>query len=300
MQERLILRYQTAAARTADWSATPKAGQVTYNDETKTLEMWRATPGAWVRSLMFQFLTSNKDDAAGVSIYHTASGAKGIQFTPNSLLIDAPTTNWLNGVGVLDSTGLALKVGAQTAKLATDADGLTVDKIVKSPGVQTDVMTVTGGIAAGSVAAPSMTITSTLTLTGATVSGGTLNSTSGTIGGVTLATGQVGAGQGAAGGMQSGQGHFYGDANSAVMRQRANAGAAWGAAYLQVTANDITAGPGGASGSFYMNEFLRIMAGRGIAWHNAGGTHQAWISPVIYSGSDPGAGNFPDGTIWLS
>lgn len=299
MQERLILRYQTPAARTADWPA-PKSGQVTYNDTTGLLEMWSQTKSAWLRSLMFQFLLSNKDDAAGVSLFHTGSGAKGVQLTPTSLLVDAPSTNWLNGVGVLDVTGLALKVGAKTAKLSTDATNLVSDSPIKAPSLASDgAISAVGAITAGSLSAASATFTTSLTLTGATVNGGILNGASAAINGVQIGNAVAhGAGgvRADAQGYHAQQGAFYGDGSGAFVRQRNPSGGAYGAASLQVTSDRTNV----ASDMYINTGYLRIMGGRGIPWHNAGGTHQAWISPCIYSGPDPGASNFPDGTLWIS
>ena len=96
MQQRLILRYQTSALRTADWGATPSPGQVTYNGETQTLEMWRPSANTWVRSLMFQYLISTQDSAAGTNIHHAGSGGKGITIGPTVLAIDTPTTAFLS------------------------------------------------------------------------------------------------------------------------------------------------------------------------------------------------------------
>lgn len=293
MQERLILRYQTAAARTTDWPS-PRSGQVTYNEQTGLLEMWNQTKSAWLRSLMFQFLTSNKDDAAGVNLSHASAGGKGVQLTPTSLLVDAPTTNWLNGVGVLDATGLALKVGTKTVKLSTDAANLVSDSPIKAPSAVIDAITSTGAISAGSISAAAATLTN-IGMSG-TLSGGIINGSGGTIGGVVL--GPSGLVTASGSGFVSNNGVFYGDGSSAIMRQRTPAGGALGAAFAQVTSPDI--GLNTPSGSIYMYGTARFMGGRGIPWHNAAGTHVAWVPAVIYSGGDPGAANFPDGTIWFS
>jgi hypothetical protein len=148
------------------------------------------------------------------------------------------------------------------------------------------------------VSAAAATFTSALTLTGATVNGGIINSASGTIGGVQIGT--TGA-QGSGGvradtqGFQSQWGAFYGDGANAYVRQRNPANGVYGSCYLQV--GQVNAN---IYGDLYVRNYLRIMGGLGVPWHNAGGTHQAWIAPTIYSGGDPGAGNFPDGTIWIS
>jgi hypothetical protein len=307
MQERLILRYQTSAARTTDWGATPKVGQVTYNDETKTLEMWRpaigASPAGWARSLMFQNLVSNRDDTTGVYLYHPASSnTRGVMFTPTNFVVDQPT-NFLTGALTIDATGMSLKIGAATAKLATDADGLTVDKQVKSPLLVGDNATVTGVVTAGSVTASAVTVTSSLTLAGATVSGGVLNGNSGTIGSINLAAGVVtiaaGSVNASAPGVQAGQGYFYGDANSAYMRQRTSAGVAAGAAYVQAQANDVVLN--GPTTVQFSGGDIQIRGGNNLDFYNAAGTKLGvGIGPIVNAASDPGAANYPEGTIWIS
>jgi hypothetical protein len=291
MQERLILRYQTAALRSTAYPS-PGAGHVTYNDETKSLEMWRAAPtNAWVRALMFQYLTSNKDDSAGVNLAHTGAAGKGVQLTPTSVLIDAPTTNFLNGVHVVDATGITVKVGAKTAKLSTDATNLVSDSPIKAPSAVIDAITTSGAISAGSISAPSATITN-IGMSG-TLSGGIINGASGLIGGVAMASNIATA----TGGYVSQQGYFSGTSNSAVMRQRAANGAV-GSAYLEAQTTDLQVKA--PAGNIWMDGTTRFMGGRSVPWHNAAGTHVAYCGPVIYSGGDPGAGNFPDGTIWFS
>jgi hypothetical protein len=298
MQERLILRYQTTALRGTAYPS-PSAGQVTYNDETKSLEMWRAAPtSAWVRALMFQYLTSNKDDSAGVNLAHTGAAGKGVQLTPTSVLIDAPTTNFLNGVHVVDATGITVKVGTKTAKLSTDASNLVSDSPIKAPSGIIDAITTSGAISAGSISAASATLTN-IGMSG-TLSGGIVNGASGLIGGVRLGGAGVLANNAIAdsGGFVSQQGYFYGTSNSGVVRQRNPSTGALGTAYLEAQAADLQIKA--TTGNIWMDGTTRFMGGRSVPWHNAAGTHVAYCGPVIYSGGDPGAGNFPDGTIWFS
>lgn len=294
MQEHLILRYQTAAARTTDYPA-PQPGHVTYNDTTKSLEMWRGAPtSAWVRSLMFQFLTSNKDDAAGVNISHSSAAGKGIQLTPTSLLVDATTTNFLNGVHTVDATGITVKVGTKTAKLSTDAASLLSDSPISAPSlISTGGVTATGAVSAASISAPAATLTN-IGMSG-TLSGGIVNGASGLIGGVGMASNVATA----SGGFVSSAGIFSGATDGAYMRYRNPAGGALGTAFFQVDTANITVGPSNSTGSVFMYPYLRIMQGRGVPWHNVAGTHVAWISPTIVSGGDPGAANYPDGTVWI-
>jgi hypothetical protein len=307
MQERLILRYQTTAARTADWSASPRAGQVTYNDVTQTLEMWRAgTTNSWVRSLMFQYLVSSQDTSAGVNLFHAGSIAspKAITITPTTLLIDLPTTNFLAGILTIDATGMALKTGAKTVKLTTDAANLVSDSPIKTPSLDLSggtgtVLNAAGkAVSVGALTADTATIPN-ITLTGTLGGGGILNGASGTIGAVGLSGGVIsvaaGSASASAAGLQSGQGYFYGDGNSAVMRQRPAAASAAGAAYVQVMANDTLFNGNTVQtlGQFH------VMNQRSIQYHRADNAVIWNGGPVIY-GADPGVANVPEGTIWVS
>jgi hypothetical protein len=296
LQARTILRYQTAAARTTDWPA-PQPGQVTYNNETQTLEMWRPAASSWVRSLMFQYLTATQDSAAGVKMSHVGAAGKGILIQPASLVIDIPLNvqAGLLQVGA-DFVGIQ-SVGQKLAKLTTDSDELLSDtplaiSAIRLTGTGTVLDAATKAVTVGPLTAGSLTSTGAVSTTG-TVTGGVVNGTTGTIGGVALNTNAV---QPSAG-MQSQQGYFYGDSNSAVMRQRPTLGGASSPNYVQVTADRVNIG----GGTGYMDVYptFRLFGGRGIHWIDAGGTHRAWISPTIVSASDPGAGNYPDGTIWI-
>lgn len=294
MQERLILRYQTTAALLAAWPA-PQAGQVVYNDDVgvKSLQMYSVAKSAWLRSLMFQYLTSNKDDTTSVNISHlNATSFKGLNVGPTSLTLDQPT-NVLSGVVLIDTTGLSLKVGTQTVKLSTDANSLVSDTQIKAPALVIAGAISGGALTATSVAAPAATITN-ISMSGTLSGGGVINGGSGLIGGVTLGGSTVQPPSGF--GMQSGQGWFYGDGNSAVMRQRPTLGGATGAAYVQVTATGI--GLNASTVDVYQTGPLRILNGKSIQYYRADNGVQYNGGPVIV-GADPGVGNVPEGTIWV-
>ena len=303
LQERTILRYATAATRQTDWGLTPRAGLVTYNDATKALEMYRGTgtpvaetlPTGWVRSLMFQYLTSVQDTAAGVNISHSAAAGKGALFTPTAVNIDLPV-NLTNGLLTTTANNMAVQTPAQKkATLSTNATELVSDTPLAIPNVRltgtgtaidatgkavtvgalTAASLALGGGAitgAGSIAATSVASSGAITAPAVTISGLS------TINGTTFQAGYTEA----TSGYVSQAGYFRGDGNGAVMSYRNPSGGAASAHQLQ-----------GRS------DMIRLFGGQGIGWHNAGGTHVAWISPVIVSGSDPGAANYPDGTIWI-
>jgi hypothetical protein len=303
LQERTILRYPTAAARQTDWGTTPRAGLVTYNDTTKSLEMYRGVaapaaetlPAGWVRSLMFQNLTSVADSASTVNISHAGAAGKGANFTPTGVSIDLPV-NLTNGVLTTTTTAAAVQTPTMAkASLTTTATELVSDTKMAVPSVRltgtgtvldatgkavtvgalTAASLALGGGAitgAGSIAATSVTSSGAITAPSVTISGVS------TINGTTFQAGYTEA----TSGYVSQFGYFRGDGNGAVMSYRNTSGGASSAHQLQAR-----------------SDMIRLFGGQGIGWHNAGGTHVAWISPTIVSGGDPGAGNYPDGTIWI-
>lgn len=307
LQARTILRYHNASDRAAQW-ASPAYGQVTYNETALQVapgvfvdrpEMFSKQHNKWVALLMLDNITSTKDDAAGVALSHKQAGGKGVIFGPGSpagtgLLEITSPLNVMTGVMLVDGTGVTVKTGTKSAKLTTDANNLISDTPISAPSlISGGALSVTGALTAASVTTPTATVT-TLTVSG-TLTGGILNGPSGTIGGVALASSIATASSG----FVSQAGLFQGDGSSALMRYRNPSGGAVGTAYFQVATSDINFGPTNSSASVYMYPYLRIMQGRGVPWHNTAGTHVAWISPTIVSGGDPGAGNYPDGTVWV-
>ena len=301
LQDHGILRFTTTASRdTALPSAGP--GQVIFNAEAGYLQL--KSPSQWVDYKPLPlFMTKGEDSASQVLLSHVNAAGKGVSFSGTGPGYEVHVNTDMrvqNGVMVVDTTGVAIKIGAKTAKLITDATALVSDSPIKAPGLVSDgVITAVGAVTAGSFTAPAATITN-INMSG-TLTGGILNGSRALIGSVNIGwdpTRSIAVPTEIYGGaFVPNGGYVYGDGNSVLIRQRTPATGALGGAYVQVNATDTHFQ---GSGSVYMNPYLRIMGGRGIPWHNAGGTHVAWISPVIYSGSDPGAGNYPDGTLWIS
>src|SRR6185503_10432504 len=121
-----------------------------------------------------------------------------------------------------------------------------------------------------------------------TLSGGVLNGSSGTIGGVALASNKVTA----SAGFDSQSGSFYGDGSSALMRHTNRTGP-----YLQV---DTGGGRFAGGGQFDFHTNVRMLNNTYPIYYYAGNGAAVNIAPSFYSGGDPGAGNFPDGTIWIT
>lgn len=298
LRDRTIMRFPTATARDIDMGSAT-AGTIIYRADTDQFEAKRAAGTFQPFRALPQNLAVTTDSSTSVLFAHSAAGGLGLNFTPTALQVNATAFSVLGGILGVDSTGVTVKTGTKTAKLTTSATDLVSDTPLTVPSL---TLSGSGTVlsAAGKTMAVGTVTADTATIANASISGtatiGVANATSGTIGGVSHTSGQLGAGSGATGGMQSGQGHFYGDANSALVRQRPTAGGTWGTAYFQAQASLlVTNGDINQQGGY-----LSIMNGRGVRWFNAAGTHVGWISPVIYQPTDPGATNFPDGTIWAS
>ena len=303
VQERSILRYANAGTGTggrgAEWPS-PKAGQVTYRADADRLEMWSGLRSSWASILMFQYLTSGSDTAANVNISHANAAGKGVNFTPTSVIIDLPLIN-----GVLTTT--TNNVGIQTpamgkALLTTNGTGAAAELIsdtkMAMPGLR---LTGTGGVidATGKAVTTGALTATSLALGGGSITGaGSIAATSltasGAVAGATLnisGTGTLGGASGtvfngtwiaAPQGFVANNGYFNGDSTGAIMAYRNSTNGAVAAA--QLTADSTR---------------LNLRGGQGMLWWNAAGQGVAWISPVIVSGTDPGANNYPDGTIWI-
>ena len=233
------------------------------------------------------------DTASAATLAHTAAGGKGVVFGPNDVQI-SHDFSVLGGILTAKggaNLGVTLKTGAITAKLTTDGVGLVVDRPVSATALTTGgVLTAASGSISGTLTVTTLNVTGVLTY-------GDVAGTTATIGTVQISETAVG-GAGiinAPAGLQSGVGMFYGDGTYGYFRQRAVNKGGFGSAYLAIAADHIN-----SYGDFYVRDYLRITGGRGVPWHRADGTHTAWIAPVIFSAGDPGAGSYPDGTLWIS
>lgn len=301
LQARTILRYHNAGDRTTDWGATPSFGQITYNETAIALgggnyadrpEMYSKQHAKWVPLMMLDNITSTKDDSAGVALSHKLAGGKGVIFEPARTQMDNPI--WIMG-GVLgvDGTGVTVKTGAKTVKLTTDGANLISDSPISAPGLITGgTLSVTGAFTAGSISTPGTATLANITMSG-TLTGGVINGSSGTVGGVAMASNIATA----SAGFVAQAGYHYGDGGAAYMRYRNPSGGALGSSYFQTNATDAYVG--GNNFLISASTDTWIQGGKAIRWYDTGGVHRAWIAPTIVSGGDPGAGNYPDGTIWI-
>jgi hypothetical protein len=312
MQERAILRFATTAARDNATTGipTPSAGQVVYNAQTDRLELYSTTRSAWINELAFQYLATT-DTNTSVNFAHTGASGHGVRFTPTNVIIDFPV-DITNGVLTTATGSVGIQSTASTKKAVlttngtTSAGELVSDTPIAMPGLRmtgTGTIDATGkNVTAGAVTASSLT-TSSITLTGTlTQTVGQISGTRGAIGGVDLGwdagrTTPVAALNAvfANSGFISESAAFYGDSSGVQLRQRTKTTGATGSAYVQVTATEVNLG-GTVVGITAQPRLLNNLALQ--YWYNSN-TQTVNVAPSFYSGGDPGAGNFPDGTIWV-
>jgi hypothetical protein len=288
-----VPRFTTSVERDARLT-TPATGRLIYNNETGYLQLRGASAWTDYKPLPL-FLTKTVDDANQVLLAHTAAAGKGLSFSGVSPYEVHVNTNFKvqNGVLSVDATGVLLKTGTKTVKLTTSATQLVSDTAINVP----SVATLSGALTAVSISGVTTVSATNVNISG-TLTGGVINGPSGTVGGVALGTMAVGGANilNAADGLQSNQGMFYGDATSAYLRQRAVNKGALGAAHVRVTSADVYL----EGTNTLVNNQLQIRSGRGIQYLNAANTTTWYGGPVIYSATDPGVANVPEGTIWLS
>jgi len=288
IQDRLVLRVGSDAERNAVGFGT--TGAVVYNATRDALELRKAAGWSTLNTLP-AMINVNEDTTNSITtLSHTGAGGRGIVYSASQIAI-TNKLNVMNGVLTVDGPaaggvlGVYIKTGTKTAKLTTDATYLVSDTPVSMPGIQ---ITGSGIIDAVGKSATIGTLSlTTLQAPGAgalTVNATTLNATSASVGGVGISSNRVTASSG----MVSNQGLFYGDSNGAVMRHVNGTGP-----YVQTTTGGVVLSGGGTVDLYSQPRLINIGA---IQHWNTGRN----IAPSFYSATDPGAGNFADGTIWIS
>jgi hypothetical protein len=278
LMQRSILRYANTTTRAVDWPS-PVAGQVTYNDAIDRVEYRSKTTNSWVPLLVIANLGVNLDSATQVGIGHSAAGGKGMVFELTRTVFDNPIYV-MGGVLTTDATGVTVKTHAtKAAKLTTDVNGLVSDSQITAP-----TLAATGAVTAATgtittLTAPNITMTGTLT-------GGVVNGSSGTIGGVAHSANKVTA----ASGFDSSGGAFYGDAGSAIMRPVNRTGP-----YVQAHAGGVNIGGGGVI-DILANSTMRVFT-NAVQYIRSDGVHTGYLACSFWG--DPGVGNCPEGSIMM-
>lgn len=299
LQSRAIVRFATNAKRDAAYPSPPGAGQFIFNAQTAPGNLEMSTGTAWAPYRpMPANLVKTSDDGTQVAISHSGAAGKGFVFTPTYVGTNADL-RVQGGVLTVTATDVNIKTGAKTAKLTTDATNLISDTPITAPSLAlTGAGTVFSApgktVAVGTLTADSATITN-LTVSG-TLSGGVLNGPSGTIGGV-----QLSGSYAYAAGLVASSGLFYGGTTAAYMRYRNPSDASLGAAYIAVVKSGATEYTMMSSpGLIYMDGDQAWRTGSTVYWYNAAGALKAYGGLIVYATTDPGAANYPPGTLWIS
>lgn len=294
MQARTILRYATSAARTIDW-ASPSPGHTTYNAATDQLEHFTITaPAKWIGVLASQHLTvtpkTSASDSDPVTLGHKSAGGGGLQFFPtvsteNKVAMPAAYLDIGSGKIIAKATGLTIATAAAVAVLTTDATHL-----VSSVGIKASNVTVTTLTATGASTLVGGTFSGTLTGGGSS----SVTATTGTFGGVAMATNSVNAPSG----YVSQEGYFFGSATQARIRQRDAASPfTLGTAGFDITDVAVTA----LGTDLLVNNQVKIYGLHSIDYYNgAPGTLLGHAGPVVYTATAIVASNYPEGTIWVT
>ena len=289
IQDRMISRFADATERNAAYPAPPPAGRFIYRSDLGYLEKSTGSARESYRPLP-QYVTVAADSNSQVSLAHSADCGKRVIYTPTYLdtNIDFRAQG---GVLTVDTTGVSIKTGAATAKLTTSGTSLVSSLPLSVPSI-----TLTGSGTAftapsqtvdiGTISADNGDITN-LSVTG-TLTGGVINGTSGTIGGVFLS----------GNGIRGADGAFYGGPDYAHMRSYD--GASLGGAWVEVFDNGATEHVLFHGTNIYVDGALRLRTGAAGYWYNAAGTFMAYNALVVYSTTALTAANYPAGTIWIS
>jgi hypothetical protein len=305
LQNRSILRFTDVAQRDSVLTA-PAAGQVIFRADAAAvpadgLEVRVGT--AWIpyRGLP-QNLSKVTDSATQVVLAHKDAAGQGVVFNSTGGVGVNTDFTVRGGVLKVEASGVSIKTGAVTAKLTTDATYLLSDKPlsvseIKLTGSATPVFDATGKqVKVGSLLVDTAATIPAITMSGTLGGGGYITGGKGLIGGVDL--GNLNAGYVQATGLITSGGWFYGGSTSAVMRFRDPANGSAGGSYISVLDGGIYFD----GGTTYLRNTVQIDNGtapiRQVVWKTPGA--DAYLGPVIYQAADPGAANYPNGTLWIA
>lgn len=185
LRNRSIQIYADATGRTAGGvvAAPMKGGLSSLQSGTGEPEFY--TGAAW-QTVRYPNLDVISDGTSATLRRLGASPATGVQLINDGSVNMGKAFVGAGGIGsTLDNTGVAIKVGAKTVKLATNATQLTVD----SPVLITGAVNVTGALTATG-AVQGATVVGTTSITGGTVAG-TTGTFSAALQGLTVQAGTV-------------------------------------------------------------------------------------------------------------
>lgn len=281
LQARTVLRVDTPA-QLGTLITAPSPGQVVYvkdvtGGQKDVLFLFASATSSWIPyPALPKFLYASEDSAARVTFgHHTGDPTTvvpSVTLSPTGIDIPADLTVRTDKLKVT-AADVQIKIGTKLVKLTTDAVGLVSDSPISAPSLTTSgAITAGGAITGPSLSVPTVTVT-TLNVTTVTASGNI--STPGSV----SAASHVSLG-----------GTFTGDASGAIVQ---GPGAT---AKVLVQASDVSL----QGTNTNVDSQLKVNGGRSINFYNASNALLGYGGPVIFSATDPGAANCPNGTIWVS
>ena len=307
LQARGIARFHSKTDRNAALGTPAPTGAVAYNETTDMLE-WQSKnhsagtaspPDGWLSLVpMPLYMAKTSDSTTSVGLAHSGAGGKGINWTPTEVQV-TNTLNVMNNVLRTDATGVSIKTGSKTAKLTTDTANLISDTPLSLPsltltGTGTVLNAAGKTVAVGTLNADTAVIPS-ITMSGTLSGNGIVNGGRGTIGGVKLGVLATDTPTGlganiaeAPAGFVSQSAKWAGDGTKGLLTFTGKAG--------QVQVDDRV----GLSGAGIDLNTDTSVRNRVINWFDNANTQRGQYAVSVYSATDPGAINFPDGTIWIS
>lgn len=158
LRNRIVGLFADSAGRTAAVAAPMKGSISSVASGTGEPEFY--TGSAW-QTVRYPNLDVISDGTSATLRRLGAAPATGVQLVNDGSVNISKLFAGAGGIGsTLDNTGVAVKVGAKTVKLATNATQLTID----SPVNITGALAASGAITAPSAAIPILTATTSLTV----------------------------------------------------------------------------------------------------------------------------------------
>lgn len=160
LRNRSVQVFPDAASRTTALGTPPMFGMLSIVQSGSVAggpDFWNGSAHESIRYPNLNVIS----DSTSVTLRRQGAGT-GVQLLNDGSVNIAKEFVGTGGQGsTQDSTGVAIKIGAKTVKLATDATSLTIDSPV----------TVSGAISASSVSAPNITSTTAITAAAINASG---------------------------------------------------------------------------------------------------------------------------------
>lgn len=272
LQKRANMRFTSVASRTTFLGATPPPGMVSYVASTDSLQFTdfaASSSNVW-RTILAPTNMAVSDAVSSFGMRLASDGTAALALEAGKVVLGPARILTVD-------TAVRVKTGTATASLTTDATALVSDVQIKAPSAtltgalaaasisNTGAITTTSVVASGNVQAATLNISGTSTL-------GVVNSGNHTVTGTLTASAAITGSTSVQGG--------------SILLTGTTVKHATLAGTVTLTADAVISG-----GQVVLN------ASSGPARY--GSTSGPFLACSVASASDPGVGNYPEGTLWL-